>query len=222
MKIPTRSTNTNAPKQGAESHFLQARVMAEHTHEAIPWANNPQAATYSQGHHAAATGPPARVTPTSYATPAAQRRAPEPNTNGSASTIDMLSNPPSSTAAQGQDISAQSRDADSPLHRRVSGPANNSSYSPLNPLNYTSITPLGRNVAPSADVSFIPQASHFPTSSLHGSHPPDSQRSQKYSPADVYGRHQDDTHSDQGPPSIGFAQRLAAGAEYGRGSGGRY
>ncbi|KAF2088137.1 hypothetical protein K490DRAFT_73112 [Saccharata proteae CBS 121410] len=76
--------------------------------EQTPWANPQHPAHQNTHYHAMAAPQQQRVTSNPFATPASQKDRPvgEHATNGSASTIDMQSNPPSHgpTSAQHQDL----------------------------------------------------------------------------------------------------------------------
>ncbi|KAF2200161.1 hypothetical protein GQ43DRAFT_441826 [Delitschia confertaspora ATCC 74209] len=102
MKITTRQpppvpyvrqyTRTSAADEAAaEEQFI----------ERTPWAN-PHHPAHHQAHYPGVAPGPPRASGQIYHTPAGQRRIVDVHApNGSASTIDMLSNPPSSAAAQG-------------------------------------------------------------------------------------------------------------------------
>ncbi|KAF2654196.1 hypothetical protein K491DRAFT_717369 [Lophiostoma macrostomum CBS 122681] len=116
MKITTRpvaqpvqyvrpyNRNVRADEVAAEEQFI----------ESTPWAN-PQHPAHQQSHY---TVPPAAVRAPSqtYQTPAGQRRVVDMHApNGSASTIDITSNPPSSTAGQALPSNGRLTESESPV-----------------------------------------------------------------------------------------------------------
>ncbi|KAF2875010.1 Sds3-like-domain-containing protein [Massariosphaeria phaeospora] len=85
---PYNRASTTADEAAAEEQFL----------ERTPWAN-PQHPVHQQSHYQGLVPGPSRAPSQTYQTPAGQRRVVDINaTNGSASTIEVNSNPPSSTA----------------------------------------------------------------------------------------------------------------------------
>ncbi|KAL1635533.1 hypothetical protein SLS56_001584 [Neofusicoccum ribis] len=108
MGPPARSTgfaeSSRADRAAAEEQFFEQNA----------WAN-PQHPAHNNSHYQL-TGSQQRVVSNPFATPAAQRdRIDLQAPNGSASTIDMQSNPPSGTATHGQNSTAQREAYESPV-----------------------------------------------------------------------------------------------------------
>lgn len=115
MGIQSRPIQPPARPTGiAESSRADRAAAEEQFFEQNAWAN-PQHPAHNHNHYHIA-GSQQRVVSNPFATPAAQRdRIDLQAPNGSASTIDMQSNPPSGTAAHGQNSAAQRDAYESPI-----------------------------------------------------------------------------------------------------------
>lgn len=153
MKIPTRP----APLQYVRPYNRPSRAdeaaAEEQFIEQTPWAN-PQHPAHHQSHYQGISAAPSRAVSQNFHTPAGQRRMVDVHVpNGSVSTIDMVSNPPSSAAAPGQavqDHMQQHNEADSPVLQikknssRTNGPNTDGRRTPSDtpgsqPRNFASI-----------------------------------------------------------------------------------
>jgi hypothetical protein len=114
---PTTYRNATADEAAAEEQFI----------ERTPWAN-PQHPVHQQAHYTGPPGPP-RAASQSYQTPAGQRRMVDLQApNGSASTIEANSNPPSSAA--GQSLSnGRIGESESPVLQMKRNPSDHPQYS---------------------------------------------------------------------------------------------
>ncbi|OCK77611.1 hypothetical protein K432DRAFT_303785 [Lepidopterella palustris CBS 459.81] len=118
MKIPTRPAPPAYVRQYNRPTREDEAAAEEQFIEQTPWAN-PQHPAHHQSHYQGIAVAPPRTVSQNYHTPVAQRRMVDVGApNGSASTIDMLSNTPSSAVAPGQaaqDQAHQINEADSPV-----------------------------------------------------------------------------------------------------------
>lgn len=109
--------NTTADEAAAEEQFI----------ERTPWAN-PQHPAHQQAQFAATQGP-SRAPSQTYQTPAGQRRVVDVHApNGSASTIEVNSNPPSSTAGPGMHSNSRV-ESESPVLQMKRNPSDHPQYS---------------------------------------------------------------------------------------------
>ncbi|KAF2682354.1 hypothetical protein K458DRAFT_419754 [Lentithecium fluviatile CBS 122367] len=134
---PAYGRTSTADEAAAEEQFL----------ERTPWAN-PQHPAHQQSHYGVAPGPP-RVP--SYQTPIGQRRLDAPN--GSASTIEANSNPPSS----GLHTNGRIVESESPVLQMKRHPSEHHAYAetpgslPRNSSHYANPSPLGPHTEPPSD-----------------------------------------------------------------------
>jgi hypothetical protein len=109
--------DTRADEAAAEEQFIEKN----------PWAN-PQHPAHQQPPYAVAMGG-SRAPNQTYQTPAGQRRIVDIHApNGSASTIDALSNPPSSTAGAGLPNNGRMAESISPVMQMKRNPSDHLQY----------------------------------------------------------------------------------------------
>lgn len=103
---PYNNRNVAADEAAAEEQFI----------ERTPWANPQHPMHQQQPHYHGATAGPSRANGQTYQTPAGQRRVVDIHApGGSASTIEITSNPPSSTAQQHTTSNGRLGDSESPV-----------------------------------------------------------------------------------------------------------
>ncbi|KAF2106651.1 Sds3-like-domain-containing protein [Lophiotrema nucula] len=122
MKITTRTVPVPVSAPVAYVRTVDEAAAEEQFIERTPWAN-PQHPAHQQSHYASGPG---RIPSQTYQTPAGQRRAVDVHApNGSASTIEVNSNPPSSAAATGYANATTGRiiDSESPVLQMKRNPS---------------------------------------------------------------------------------------------------
>jgi hypothetical protein len=132
--------------------------------ERTPWAN-PHHPAHHQAHYHAVGGP-SRPPNQNYNTPAGQRRVDVHAPNGSASTIELMSNPPSS-APHGQPHVDHLRDSESPVLRMKRVPSEHripSETPGSQPRNYAALArepyPAGHHMTSSPAVGHVERVHH--------------------------------------------------------------
>jgi hypothetical protein len=113
--VRSYNRNATADEAAAEEQFI----------ERTPWAN-PLHPVHQQAHYAAATS---RAPTQAYQTPAGQRRVVDVHApSGSASTIEVVSNPPSSAAGPGLHHNGRMGESESPVLQMKRNPSDHPAY----------------------------------------------------------------------------------------------
>lgn len=187
----TYNRTTTADEAAAEEQFL----------ESTPWAN-----PRHPSHQEARYGPgPSRVP--SYQTPAGQRRVVDLTApNGSASTIEANSNPPSANTMNGNGRTGES---ESPVLQMKRHPGEHAAYTDTPGSNPRNFRPMGRD--PYATLS-SPAAQHMDL-------PPDDQSGQRWG-SNIRPLNAGSNQGPSGPPGAGRADsaRLPMGQQNGLGA----
>ncbi|KAH7123736.1 Sds3-like-domain-containing protein [Dendryphion nanum] len=130
MKIAIRPTPQPVPSVRQYHHHATADEAAaeEQFIERTPWAN-PHHPMHQQSHYHTASAGPSRTNGQNYQTPAGQRRMVDIHApSGSASTIEINSNPPSSNVAQQASRNGRVGESESPVLQMKRHPSDHLPY----------------------------------------------------------------------------------------------